>query len=82
MMKHLLIKEHFQKMNKVLGLSLFNYKFCFCNLVNREMVDTMMFRNSKNFMGDNAMEGLDELARVTVLNDNEPQDDVGGYLIQ
>jgi hypothetical protein len=50
--------------------------------VNREMVDTMMFRNSKNFMGDNAMEGLDELARVTVLNDNEPQDDVGDYLIQ
>jgi len=48
--------------------------------VNREMVDTMMFRNSKNFMGDNAMEGLDELARVTVLNDNEPQDDVGFFL--
>ncbi|CAF2142676.1 unnamed protein product [Rotaria magnacalcarata] len=43
--------------------------------INRDMVDTMMFRNSKNFMGDNAMDGLDELARVTVLNDNEPQDD-------
>ncbi len=36
-----------------------------------------MFRNGKNFIGDNNMEGLDELARVTVLNDNEPQDDVG-----
>ncbi|CAF2996072.1 unnamed protein product [Rotaria socialis] len=43
--------------------------------INRGMVDTIMFRNSKNFMGDNAMDGLDELARVTVLNDNEPQDD-------
>ncbi|CAF0807079.1 unnamed protein product [Rotaria sordida] len=43
--------------------------------INREMVDTMMFRNSKNFMGDTAMDSLDELARVTVLNDNEPQDD-------
>ena len=40
------------------------------------MVDTMMFRNSKNFMNDNAIDGLDELARVTVLNDNELQDDV------
>jgi hypothetical protein len=40
------------------------------------MVDTMMFRNSKNFMGDNPVEGLDELARVTVLNDNESQDEV------
>ncbi len=36
----------------------------------------MMFRNSKNFMGENAMEDLDELASVTVSNDNEPQDDV------
>lgn len=43
------------------------------------MVDTLMFRNSKNFMGDPAMDGLDELARVTVLNDNEPQDDVCLY---
>jgi hypothetical protein len=49
---------------------------CFFLLVNREMVDTMMFRNSKNFMGDNPVEGLDELARVTVLNDNESQDEV------
>ncbi|CAF1034565.1 unnamed protein product [Didymodactylos carnosus] len=40
--------------------------------MSREMVDSMMFRNSKNFMGENAMEGLDELARVTVQNDNEP----------
>jgi hypothetical protein len=40
------------------------------------LVDTMMFRNSKNFMEDNTIEGLDELARVTVLNDNEPQYDV------
>jgi hypothetical protein len=40
------------------------------------MVDTMIFRNSKNFMEENAMVGLDELARVTVLNDNEPQYDV------
>lgn len=40
------------------------------------MPDSMMFRNSKNFIGDNAMEGLDELARVTVSNDHEPQDDV------
>ena len=36
----------------------------------------MMFRNSKNFIGDNTIEGLDELARVTVSNDNETQDDV------
>ncbi|UJR37475.1 hypothetical protein I4U23_030178 [Adineta vaga] len=43
--------------------------------INRDMVDTMMFRNSKNFIGDNAVEGLDELARVTVLNDNETQDE-------
>jgi hypothetical protein len=35
-----------------------------------------MFRNSKNFMGENAIEGLDELARVTVSNDNEFQDEV------
>ena len=41
----------------------------------------MMFRNSKNFMGDNPMEGLDELARVTVSNDNELQDDVGVFFI-
>ncbi len=27
-------------------------------------------------MGENAMEDLDELASVTVSNDNEPQDDV------
>ncbi|CAF1098248.1 unnamed protein product [Adineta ricciae] len=40
-----------------------------------EHIDSMLFRNSKNFMGENAMEGLDELARVTVSNDNEPQDD-------
>lgn len=31
-------------------------------------------------MGENAMEGLDELARVTVSNDNETQDDVRRYL--
>ncbi len=37
----------------------------------------MMFQNSKNFIGDNTIEGLDELARETVSNDNEPQDDVG-----
>ncbi|CAF0944984.1 unnamed protein product [Adineta ricciae] len=43
--------------------------------INREMVDTMMFRNSKNFIGDTAVEGLDELARVTVSNDNEAQDE-------
>ena len=43
------------------------------------LVDSMLFRNSKNFMGENAMEGLDELARVTVSNDNEPQDDVRIY---
>lgn len=36
----------------------------------------MMFQNSKNFIGDNIIEGLDELARETVSNDNEPQDDV------
>ena len=47
-----------------------------CTLVNRDMVDTMMFRNGKNFIGDTAAEGLDELARVTVLNDNEAQDEV------
>ncbi|UJR08728.1 hypothetical protein I4U23_012985 [Adineta vaga] len=40
-----------------------------------EQIDSMMFRNSKNFMGDNPIEGLDELARVTVSNDNETQDD-------
>ncbi len=39
----------------------------------------MMFQNSKNFIGDNTIEGLDELARETVSNDNEPQDDVGFY---
>jgi hypothetical protein len=50
--------------------------------VNREMVDSMMFRNSKNFMDENAVEGLDELARVTVLNDNEPQYDVCFLLIK
>lgn len=48
----------------------------FDSIVNREMVDTMMFRNSKNFIGDTAVEGLDELARVTVSNDNEAQDEV------
>jgi len=36
----------------------------------------MMFENSKNFIGDNTIEGLDELARETVSNDNESQDDV------
>ena len=36
----------------------------------------MMFRNSKTFIGENAIEGLDELARVTVSNDNETHDDV------
>ncbi len=36
----------------------------------------MIFPYGKNFIGDNAIEGLDELARVTSLNDNEPQDDV------
>ncbi|CAF1342095.1 unnamed protein product [Rotaria magnacalcarata] len=40
-----------------------------------EQIDSMMFRNSKNFIGENAIEGLDELARVTVSNDNEPHDD-------
>ncbi|CAF3681160.1 unnamed protein product [Rotaria sordida] len=41
-----------------------------------EQIDSMMFRNSKNFIGENVIEGLDELARVTVSNDNELQDDV------
>jgi hypothetical protein len=36
----------------------------------------MMFRNSKNFIQGNAMEGYDDLADVTVSNDNELQDDV------
>lgn len=36
----------------------------------------MMFRNSKNFIGENVIEGLDELARVTVSNDNEVHEDV------
>lgn len=36
----------------------------------------MMFENSKNFIGDNTIEGLDELARETVSNDNESQDEV------
>lgn len=45
-------------------------------VVNRDMVDTMIFRNSKNFMEENAIAGLDELARVTVSNDNEPQYEV------
>ncbi|CAF1096033.1 unnamed protein product [Adineta steineri] len=40
-----------------------------------EQIDSMMFRNSKNFIGENAMESLDELARVTVSNDNELQDE-------
>lgn len=40
------------------------------------MVDTMIFRNSKNFIEENDIAGLDELSRVTVLNDNEPHYDV------
>ncbi len=40
------------------------------------LVYSMMFKNSKNFIGDNTIEGLDELARETVSNDNEFQDDV------
>ncbi|CAF2744234.1 unnamed protein product [Rotaria sp. Silwood2] len=40
-----------------------------------EQIDSMMFRNSKNFIGENVIEGLDELARVTVSNDNELHDD-------
>ncbi len=40
----------------------------------------MMFKNSKNFMGDNPIEGLDELARETVSNDNEYQDDVSVFI--
>ena len=40
------------------------------------VVYSMMFENSKNFIGDNTIEGLDELARETVSNDNESQDDV------
>ena len=36
----------------------------------------MIFRNSKNFIEENDVTGLDELSRVTVLNDNEPDDDV------
>lgn len=36
----------------------------------------MMFKNSKNFIGDNTIEGFDELARETVSNDNDYQDDV------
>jgi striatin 1/3/4 len=36
----------------------------------------MMFKNSKNFIGDNTIEGFDELARETVSNDNEFQDDI------
>ena len=40
------------------------------------LVDSMMFRNSKGFMENNTIESLDELARVTVLNDNEPQYEV------
>jgi hypothetical protein len=39
-----------------------------------------MFKNSKNFMGDNPIEGLDELARETVSNDNEYQDDVSVFI--
>lgn len=38
----------------------------------------MMFKNSKNFMGENSIEGFDELARETVSNDNDYQDDVRG----
>ena len=41
----------------------------------------MMFRNSKNFIQGNAMEGLDDLARVTVSNDNEFQDDVCIFIL-
>ena len=40
------------------------------------LVDSMMFRSSKGFMENNTIESLDELARVTVLNDNEPQYEV------
>jgi hypothetical protein len=45
-------------------------------LANRTMVDAMIFPNSKNFIESNAIAGLDELARVTLSNDNEPQYDV------
>jgi hypothetical protein len=41
----------------------------------------MMFRNSKGFMENNTIESLDELARVTVLNDNEPQYEVRRHSI-
>lgn len=44
------------------------------------LVDSMMFRNSKNFMVENAIEGLDELARVTVSNDNETNEDVNIFV--
>lgn len=40
-----------------------------------EQIYSMMFENSKNFISDNTIEGLDELARETVSNDNESQDD-------
>ena len=46
------------------------------SLGNRKMVDTMIFRNSKNFIEENDIAGMDELSRVTVLNDNEPHYDV------
>ena len=36
----------------------------------------MMFKNSRTFIGDNTIEGFDELARETVSNDNDYQDDV------
>ena len=45
------------------------------------LVYSMMFKNSKNFIGDNTIEGLDELARETVSNDNEYQDDVSVFFL-
>jgi len=60
-------------MNKVKKEKIFLIKkFVFFS----SLVYSMMFQNSKNFIGDNTIEGLDELARETVSNDNEPQDDV------
>ncbi len=67
----LLINVHFQKMNKVKKIEI-NSKILFSLFL--LLVDSMMFRNSKTYMGDNPIEGLDELARVTV--DNELQDEV------
>ena len=54
---------YFPKMNKVEESN--SNKMTF-DLNVSFLVDSLMFRNSKNFMGDNPIEGLDELARVTV----------------